>query len=194
MSFSRLASVVFRSSVSAFQTALVVGAVLVVQALGIVPGAQAQVPLPEAGALHGSLSAALGQDVIVSVSEINELAVSATTTTISVSGVVPGGPSANETDATTTYGITTNGASKKITAALSALYSTGIDLAVELAAPSGATSTARTLGTAALDVVTNLTRVAEGTLTVTYTATVASNVPPNGAGETRTVTFTLTDS
>ncbi len=65
-------------------------------------------------------------------------------------------------------------------------------LTVDLAAPSGATSAgAQPLGTTAVDLVTSLTRVAQGGLGVTYTlsATAAAGVV---ASTTRTVTYTIT--
>lgn len=149
--------------------------------------AAAQVPLPEPGAVYSNGSVSLGHDVVVSVAEINELAVSSDALTLTVES------GASAQDATTTYGVTTNGAGRKITVALSLPYATGLSLSVEAVAPAGATATARVLGTTALDLVTGLTRIATPGLALTYTATADAGVSPNGSGETRTVTFTLTD-
>ena len=151
--------------------------------------ADAQVPLPGAVPPSTNRTAAVGHDVVVSVSEINELSLSSAAVTLAVGG------GAAAQDATTTFGVTTNGAGKKITAALSLPYADGVALAVVAAAPAGATSTPRVLGTTAQDLVVGLARVAAPGLTVTYTATAEPGAQPTAAagGETRTVTFTLTD-
>lgn len=138
----------------------------------------------------------INQDVVVSVSAINELSVSASAVTLVVGGSTAGASDADATDASTSFAITTNASGQKITAALSAPYAAGLSLDLELAAPAGATATRRTLGTAAQDVLTGITRVAASGLTMTYTATaLASTAATAGTGgETRTVTLTLTDS
>ena len=147
----------------------------------------AQVPLPEPGARYGDGSAALGHDVVVSVSEINELSLSSDAVTLTV------GTGSSVQDATTTYGVTTNGAGKKVTVALSLDYASGVSLSVASTAPAGATATARVLGTTAQDLLTRITRVAVAGLTLTYTADADAGAAPNAAGETRTVTYTITD-
>jgi hypothetical protein len=68
----------------------------------------------------------------------------------------------------------------------------GVTLSVNLAAPTGATSAgAQALGTTAVDVVTGITKIAQGTLGVTYTlsATASAGVV---SSTSRTVTYTIT--
>ena len=95
-------------------------------------------------------------------------------------------------NAAATWAVTTNQSNAKITASINAALPADVTLTVDLAAPSGATSAgARPLGTTAVDLVTGLTRVAQGGLGVTYTlsATAAAGVV---ASTTRTVTYTIT--
>lgn len=155
--------------------------------------ARAQVPLPEPGPASTGQQAALGQDVVVSVSEVNELSVSAVAVTLAVTATGSGETTTG--DASTTFGVTTNGTGRKITGALSAPYAAGVSLSVELEAPPDAVATARVLGASAQDLLTGLTRTAASGLTVTYTATAEADAAPNAAsgGETRVVTLTLTD-
>ena len=157
--------------------------------------ATAQVPLPEPGQAFGSGGGVIGHDVVVSVSPIYELAVSASDVTLTIGGAEAGGSLIAAESAGTTYAVTTNGTGQKITGALSAPFADGVDLEVALGAPGGAASTPRTLGTTAQDLVTGLTRLVADGLAVTYTATADVTVPPNAAtgGETRTITFTITD-
>lgn len=140
-------------------------------------------------------AAALSQDVVVSVSEINVLSMSAGAVTLTIDGAVPGQAPGDAQDAGTTYGITTNGTGKKITAALSNPYASGLSLSLSLTAPAGAASTQRTLGPIAQDLVTGLSQVAASDLTITYTASATLEAVPNvgSGGETHTVTFTLVD-
>lgn len=94
--------------------------------------------------------------------------------------------------AAATWAVTTNQSNAKITASINAALPANVILTVDLAAPSGATSAgAQPLGTTAVDLVTSLTRVAQGGLGVTYTlsATAAAGVV---ASTTRTVTYTIT--
>ncbi len=160
--------------------------------IGPATGVRAQVPLPEPGLQQSIGSASLAQDVVVSVSEINAFQVADGAVTLTVDAAVAGqGIPAVQTG--TTYGLTTNGTGKKITAALSNEYAAGLTLALSLAAPAGAASTPRTLSTTAQDVVTGLSQIAASALAVTYTVSATLAAAPNAGGETRTVTFTLTD-
>lgn len=148
----------------------------------------AQVPLPEMGALQGSGISVLSQSVSVSVASINIVAVSASSVSLSLSTGM------EATDNSTTYDITVNGSSKKLTGSLNADYSNGISLDIELAPPTGASAQLRTLTTAAQDLVSGISYAAESNLVITYTGRAQPSTSPNGAGETRTVTITVTDS
>jgi hypothetical protein len=103
-------------------------------------------------------------------------------------------PGANPTSATAnaTWAVTTNQSNAKITASIGSNMPAGLTLSVSLTAPTGATSAgARALSTAAVDLVTGITQVAQGGIALTYqlAATPAAGVV---ASQTRTVTYTIT--
>ncbi len=91
-----------------------------------------------------------------------------------------------------TYDLTTNGAGRKISAALSTDYSAGLTLDVTVAAPvgSGASVGLVTLSPTAQDVVTGISNIAETGLAIDYVATAAPSTPPSS--ESRQVTYTVT--
>jgi hypothetical protein len=94
--------------------------------------------------------------------------------------------------ATATWAITTNQTGSKITASISSAMPTGVTLSVDLGAPAGGASAgAKALSTTAVDLVTGLTKVAQGALGVTYSlsATAAAGVV---SSTSRTVTYTIT--
>ncbi len=148
----------------------------------------AQVPLPEMGALQGSGISILSQNVSVSVAPISVISVSSGGITMSLASGL------ESTDNGTSYSISVNGSSKKLTGSLDVAYSAGISLDLELDPPTGATSFRRTLSTAVQDLVSGIDHTAASNLTITYIGTAQPDTPPNGPGETRTVTITLTDS
>lgn len=136
------------------------------------------------------------QNVTVVVQEINEITVSAATLTITINSATAGSAPDDATDLTTTYNITSNGANKKITGQLDVDYAAGISLAIELTEPAGATSAGEVTLTSgsASDLVTGITRVTGMALQIKYTAAAtAAAVPNEPAGETHTVTLTITN-
>lgn len=103
--------------------------------------------------------------------------------------VTPG--NSPQTNNSTTYGVITNQSSQKVSALYSPALPSGISLAVNLAAPTGATSLGSiTLSTSSQNLVTGITQVNQSGLTVTYsvsvtpTATVASSIQT-------TITYTI---
>lgn len=136
------------------------------------------------------------QDVTIIVEDINEIAISGNVT-LTINSATGGGDPDDATDATTSYDLTTNGSGKKITGILDGEYETGISLSITLAAPaaSGTSAGAQTLNMlTAVDLVTAIANVSEVGLGISYTASATSAAVPNGvAGETQTVTFTVTD-
>lgn len=91
-----------------------------------------------------------------------------------------------------TWAVTTNQSGAKITASIGSAMPAGVTLSVSLTAPTGATSAgSKSLSTTAVDLVTGITKVAQGPLAVTYSlaATAAAGVV---ASTTRTVTYTIT--
>jgi hypothetical protein len=100
----------------------------------------------------------------------------------------------NPTDATAaaTWAVTTNQTGSKITASIGSNMAAGLTLSSNLSAPAGATSAgSQSLSTTAVDLVTGITKLAQGSLGVTYTltATAAAGVVSSA---TRTVTYTIT--
>ena len=131
------------------------------------------------------------QSVTFEVTAINELSVSGNPGTLTVSTATAGSAPNAVSDATTTYAITTNESSRKITAAIDTAMPAGVTLTAELAAPTGGTSTgAVALGTTAVDSVTGITTLNESAKTITYSlsATSAAGVVTSAS---KTVTFTI---
>lgn len=154
--------------------------------------ASGQVPLPGAP-LMASSSISLNQIVTVSVNEISVITVSGDVT-LTVSNSAPGEEPDPVVETSPTYALTVNGASKKLSGLLDAEYSAGIALELLLDPPTGGTAQSVVLGTIAQDVISGFGYVAESGLQMTYTATASSQAAPNGTGELRTVTLTLTDN
>lgn len=123
------------------------------------------------------------------VQAINEVSVSGNPAALVIN---TGAELAGVTDATTTWGVTTNETGKKVTGAINTAMPTGVTLEVSLAAPSGATSAgSKALGIAAVDLVTGIAQVQATGLGVTYTL---KSTPTAGvvASATKTVTYTIT--
>ncbi len=130
------------------------------------------------------------------VSAINELAASGDPGAMNVSAATAGSEPDAVTNTTTSYAITTNCATdgKKITAVLDTVMPTGTTLKIELAAPSGGTSSGEiTLTASAQDVVTAIDGVASSGHQISYEldATVAAGVVSSA---NKTVTLTITDA
>jgi hypothetical protein len=92
---------------------------------------------------------------------------------------------------TATWAVTTNQTGSKITARINTNMAAGLTLSANMDPPAGAVSTGlKALTTVATDMVTGITEVAQGGLTITYQfdATLAAN-PTSGS---KTVTFTIT--
>ena len=131
------------------------------------------------------------QTVTFQVNAVNVVAV-AGTPSLTIATATAGSAPSSVTDATSSWAVTTNQSGAKITASLSAAMPAGLTLSANLGAPAGATSAGLTaLGTTAVDVVTGITKVAQGSLGLTYQldATAAAGVV---ASATRTVTYTIT--
>jgi hypothetical protein len=131
------------------------------------------------------------QTVTYAVSAINELSVSGNPGAMTVSAATAGSAPDAVSDATTTYAITTNESTRKITAAIDTAMPAGVTLTVSLVAPTGGTSTgAVTLGTVAGDAVTGISTLNESGKTITYnlSATSAAGVITSAS---KTVTLTI---
>ncbi len=131
------------------------------------------------------------QTVTFAVNAINQIAfVGAPSLTITTA--VAGSAPTSATDNTATWAVTTNQTGAKITASIPSNMPAGLTLSSSLAAPAGATSAGfLALSTVSVDLVTVITKLAQGALGVTYKldATVAAGVVLTG---TRVVTYTIT--
>jgi CheY-like chemotaxis protein len=131
------------------------------------------------------------QSVAFQVDAINQISVTGSPSLIINSATAGSGPT-SATSATSTWAVTTNQSTAKITAAINTAMGTGLTLWTTLAAPTGATSAgAKSLSTTAVDVVTGITKLAQSGMTITYQldATAAAGVITS---TTRTVTYTIT--
>lgn len=133
------------------------------------------------------------QTVTYQVSAINEISVSGNPAALIVNTATAGSELTAATDATTTYAITTNESNRKITGSIDSNMPDNTTLGVTLAAPTAAgTSVGQVnLTTTAQDLVTGISTLAEGSLTISYefSATIAAGII---ASASKTVTLTVT--
>ena len=130
------------------------------------------------------------QTVTFQVDAINQIAFSGSPS-LTINTATAG---SNPTSATAgaTWAVTTNQTGAKITASIASNMPAGLTLSVNLAAPAGGSSAgSQALSTTAVDLVTSITKLAQGALGATYTldATAAAGVV---ASASRTVTYTIT--
>jgi hypothetical protein len=131
------------------------------------------------------------QTVTFEVKAINQIAFVGAPSLIITTAVAGSAPT-SVTDATSSWAVTTNQTTAKITASIPLAMPVGLTLSATLAAPAGATSLPLVaLGTVATDMVTGITKLAQGALGVTYKldATSAAGVV---VSSTRVVTYTIT--
>jgi len=141
-------------------------------------------------AATSAASAQVTQTVTFQVNAINQIAFSGSPSLLINTATAGSAPTSATANAS--WAVTTNQTGAKITASLNSAMPAGLTLSVDLSAPGGATGAGSTaLGTTAVDVVTGITKLAQGSLGVTYTldATPAAGVQ---SSTTRTVTYTIT--
>ena len=130
------------------------------------------------------------QTVTFTVNAINQIAFTGTPSlTITTAGA--GSAPTSVTDATAAWAVTTNQTGAKITASIPTVMPAGLTLSVALGAPTGGTTAGSlALGTIGVDLVTAITKLAQGSLAVTYKldATPAAGVVTSA---TRVVTYTI---
>lgn len=133
------------------------------------------------------------QTVTYEVSAINEVSVSGDPGNLVVNTATAGSEPTADTDNTTSWAVTTNESSKKMTGSINTDMPANTTLEINLTAPTGGSSAGdMSLSTTAADLVTAIATVAESGLTITYTlsATIAAGIV---AQAQKTVTLTLTD-
>jgi len=132
------------------------------------------------------------QTVTFAVSAINEISVSGNPGALTVNTATAGSAPNAVSDASSTYAITTNEASRKITVAIDLAMPDGVTLTAALAAPTGGTSTgAVTLSTVAADAVTGISTLNESGKSITYGLSATSAAGTQNSAS-RTVTLTVT--
>ena len=131
------------------------------------------------------------QTVNFEVKAINQFSITSTAVTLTITSATAGSDPSPVSDASSVWSVTTNQTGAKISASIPTNMPTGLTLDVLLGAPAGATATARTLSTTSQDLVTGITKLKAGPMTVTYTlaATAAAGVI---APDSRVVTYTMT--
>jgi hypothetical protein len=137
------------------------------------------------------LAHAQTQTVTFAVNAINQIAFTGTPS-LTITTAVAGSAPTSVTDATASWAVTTNQTGAKISASILTAMPAGLTLSASLAAPTGGTSAGfLSLGTVAVDLVTVVTKLAQGSLGVSYKldATAAAGVV---ASATRVVTYTIT--
>lgn len=136
------------------------------------------------------------QTVSYEVTEINAISVSGNPGTLIISTATAGALPDAVSDNTTSYSITTNGATKKITAKIDNPMPEDLALRVLLDRPfiTGASAVEVTLTTSEEIVVSGISPVVASGLKILYTLAPAGTTPPAPVEDSTTVTFTLTDS
>ena len=130
------------------------------------------------------------QTVTFAVNAINQIAFTGTPS-LTITTAVAGSAPTSVTDATSAWAVTTNQTGAKITASIPTAMPAGLTLSATLGAPTGGTSAGYlALGTTGVDLVTAITKLAQGSLAVTYKldATPAAGVITSA---TRVVTYTI---
>lgn len=143
-----------------------------------------------ASAATGAGAQTATQTVTFQVDAINQIAFAGSPSLVINTATAGSDPAA--VSAAATWSVTTNQTGAKVTASLNSAMPAGVTLSVSLTAPTGGTSAgAQSLGVTAVDLVTGITRIAQGSLGVSYSlsATAAAGVV---ASTSRTVTYTIT--
>lgn len=151
------------------------------------------VPLALLGAVDGAEAQTATQSVTMEVDSISTISVSGNPSNLLVNSATAGSNPDDATNSSTSWAVTTNLSSQKLTASVGTSMPTGVTLNLNMSAPTGGTSSGDvSLSTTAADAVTGITELAESALGITYTL---SATPSAGvvAQTTKTVTLTLTN-
>ena len=131
------------------------------------------------------------QTVTYAVNAINQIAFTGAPS-LTITTATAGSAPTSVTDATASWAVTTNQTGAKISASIATAMPAGLTLNSSLVAPAGATAAVgfTALGTVAADLVTGVTKLAQGSLGVSYRldATAAAGVV---ASATKVVTYTI---
>lgn len=140
---------------------------------------------------HAQAANTANATVTFTISSISELAVSGNPSSLTINTATAGNDPTSVTDTSTTYSLTTNNTALSITGAIDTNMPSDVTLGIELAAPTGGTSTGNVnMTTIAQDLVTGISNVAESSLQITYTLSATASAATQGPSN-RTVTYTL---
>lgn len=143
-----------------------------------------------AGAASAASAQTATQTVTFQVDAINQVAFSGSPSLVINTATAGVDPTA--ATAAATWAVTTNQSGAKVTASIGSAMPAGVTLSVNLSAPTGATSAgAQALSTTAVDLVTGITKIAQGSLGVSYSLTASASAGVV-ASTSRTVTYTIT--
>ena len=134
---------------------------------------------------------AANQTLSFGITAINQIAFVGTPS-LTITSATAGSAPTSATNAAATWAVTTNQSGAKITASIPTAMPAGLTLSANLVAPAGGVSAGyQALDVIAVDVVTGITKVAQGGMAVTYKldATPAAGVVPSAS---RVVTYTIT--
>jgi hypothetical protein len=143
-----------------------------------------------AGVTSAASAQTANQSVTFQVDAINQIAFSGSPSL--VINTATAGSNPTSATAAASWAVTTNQTGSKITASIGSNMPAGLTLSVDLSAPTGGSSAgAQSLSTTSVDLVTGITKLAEGSLGVSYSldATPAAGVV---SSTSRTVTYTIT--
>ena len=144
------------------------------------------------GAAEASAQTATSS-VTYEVQAINEMSLSGDPAALVINAATAGSAPDDVVNSATTWAITTNEISKKVTGAIDTDMPAGLTLSVALGAPVGGTSAgAKALTSVATDLVTGLGTVQESGMGVTYTLSATTDAGVV-ASSNRTLTYTITD-
>ena len=108
------------------------------------------------------------QTVTFAVNAINQIAFTGAPS-LTITTAVAGSAPTSVTNASSTWAVTTNQTGAKISASIPSNMPAGLTLSANLAAPTGATSASfQSLSTVSVDLVTAITKLAQGSLAATY--------------------------
>ena len=142
------------------------------------------------GAASAASAQTATQTVTFQVDAINQIAFSGSPSL--VINTATAGSNPTSATASASWAVTTNQTAAKITASIASNMASGLTLQVNLSAPAGGASAgAQSLTTTAVDLVTGITKLAQGSLGVTYSLA-ATPLAGVVSSSTRTVTYTIT--
>jgi len=134
--------------------------------------------------------------VTITIADLNHILVTGGNVSLTINDVDGSMNPLDDTDNSTgLLWITNSGTAKRITAQLDADYASGIILKVAASDGStvGTSAGTITLSSSSAQSVITGSQSEIGSSTLTYTASATASAAPNGAGETHTVTYTITD-